>query len=496
MIPLRTIRNITAKTPDRSAVISAHAALSWKDFQQRTEATLEFLLQHFDSPPSTLAFYVVQNQIELLPWLSACATLGISITGIDYTLENQTIARIIDGMGADFILYSRSVFPEEAYAHCNNIRFFDIDLPAIPLAAINPVTLPDRIRISDSVSRPFCSISFTSGSSGFPKSVIRTQSFDRRRFDYFISRHNFTEDDKFLLSMPLYHAAGNGWARLFLGLGATVYLTDIESPEDIVDAFVNSEITATVMHPNLLRLVLDMLDTFGQNFILALRWLLVGGKNFPPSLKHRALNQLGDVVYEYYGTTETGLNTLVEPSDLRCVPSSVGRPIEGNSIAIVDADGTELPKRIIGSVVVESYMNMHSYGDGSVNELFIKGVRYLWTPDHGYLDEDGRLYLVNRTGTGRAFYPVYRLEDHIRRLHGVTDVFMLQRGSSPKPDCALALRQSQVITEQMIEEIKRLAADQMIELANVYIVDRIPYNPSGKVNTMELKQMIGVEMVA
>lgn len=490
MIPLATIREIAAKTPDKPAISENNRSLSWRQFEERTIATIA-LLQPVCGDSLTQGFYVTYNRIELLPWLAAAATLGIPMTGIDYTLDPEVIVELINAMRSDLVVFSCHAFPKDARTHCRAKNLFDIDAPYTCTTTVTPEL--DQARPSGA---PFRALSFTSGTSGTPKSVIRTQSFEKRRFEFFSGRYSFSAHDKFLVSMPLYHAAGNGWAKLFLSLGATIYLAAIDSPHDVAVTLATAGITASVMHPNLLRLVLDQLDRFEAAKAITLRWLLIGGKHFSPLQKQRALARLGDVIYEYYGTTETGVNTLAEPCDLKHAPASVGRVFDGNTIAIVDTKGKQLPANTVGRVAVASYMNMSTYGDGSVDEVFLDDTRHLQTPDHGYIDDDGRLYLVNRAGNSAHHSSIYQLEDRLRTLEGVVDVCLAQQPGSSSFDCVFELSLTHGIKPPPAAAIKHLAATLNVELARIYIVDGIPYSPSGKVRYQALRRLTKMDMVA
>lgn len=195
-----------------------------------------------------------------------------------------------------------------------------------------------------------------------------------------LRRSGVHQEDRFLVSMPLYHAAGNGWARLFMNLGATLYMAPVDAPDELAASLTRHNITASVMTPALLSLVLNMLESSGQPMSYTLRWLLIGGKHFPAHQKQLALKHFGSVVYEYYGTTETGVNTIAEPVDLVRYHDSVGRAFDGNTVKIVNSVGAPLMPGQTGTVAIASYMNMSNYGDGSANALFLDGERYLSPP--------------------------------------------------------------------------------------------------------------------
>ncbi len=343
-------------------------------------------------------------------------------------------------------------------------------------------------------TRPFRAISFTSGTSGRPKPVIRNGSFDARRFAYFTARYGFSSADRHLATIPFYHAAGGGWARLFLQLGATLVLAP---PDDAIEAaeLIRREwITSSTMTPPILS---GVLRHVAQNRARVtpnqLRFVLVGGKHFPAPAKQEALQVLGPVVYEYYGTTETGVNTIAEPADLLTHPASVGRVYDGNKILILDPERRPVPAGIVGSVAIASYMNMDGYLGAAANKTQIDGERYLVTSEAGYLDEDGRLFLLNRS-QGADSVNLYALENAIRQIRGVDDVALVRKTEAGPVavHCAVVLKASAAVSAQEVEaRVADIVRRERVALARFELLDQIPYSPSGKVRAAELESAIG-----
>ena len=81
------------------------------------------------------------------------------------------------------------------------------------------------------------------------------------------------------------------------------------------------KITTTLMTPPILEKVVDRIES--SNFYNdSIRFIMVGGKNFPVLLKLRALKIFGNIINEYYGSSETGINTLSNSNDIRKYPES------------------------------------------------------------------------------------------------------------------------------------------------------------------------------
>ena len=499
MIPLSRIEEIAASRADLAAIVAGAETLSWRQYADAVRDAAEGLAGAVALDELRTVAFLSHNRAELVVAASAAATLKTTLCGLDYSLSQNALAELLERIEADLLIVSSSFLADRGI----NVRTLaagravvDLDnrLPgATPYAAF--AGLAAGRRAPNAPARPFRAISFTSGTSGTPKPVIRTASFDARRFAYFTARYGFSSADRHLATIPLYHAAGGGWARLFIQLGATLVLAPPDDPLEAAELIRREWITSSTMTPPILSGVLREVAR-GRARVTPnqLRFVLVGGKHFPAPAKQEALQVLGPVVYEYYGTTETGVNTIAEPADLLTHPASVGRVYDGNRILILDPERKPVPEGIVGSVAIASYMNMDTYLGAPANRVQIDGERYLITSEAGYLDEDGRLYLLNRS-QGTDSVNLYALENAIRHIRGVEDVALLRRaGAGPVAvDCAVVLKAS--AGTGAADEVRARAAEilrrERITLARFEPLDQIPYSPSGKVRAAALEEAIG-----
>ena len=500
MIHLKVITKHAQARPTAHALTDTKSVMTWDGFRQETERIIAFLLNHYGRELPRQAAYISQTRIEMMPWLAALTTLGIPFTGLDYSLSPAALNALNNSIGTDLLLLSTKSISQvdNVIALANdNAMIFDLDSLSMPFIGrsmadnrnVAAALLIENIGLQ---GRPYRAVGFTSGTTGLPKTVLRYESFDQRRFAYFAERYRFTSEDLFFSAMPAYHAAGNGWVRLFLSLGATVCISSGESPHEILNTLISKRITATVMTPVLLNQLVNEATILKVTSVPSLRWLLVGGKHLPAALKLRALAQLGPSLHEYYGTTETGVNTIAEPADIANYPSSVGKVYDGNAIAILDTARQPLPAGCSGSIAVDSYMNMASYGDGHAHAVELKGKRYLITPDQGYLDQEGRLFLLNRSDTPGNHDHLYRLEDAIRSLPDIEDVAILSENENAPEEVTCALKVASVDQPEatIVAQVRLLAEREAIKLHSCRVVHAIPYSPSGKVRIRDLKLLL------
>jgi arginine decarboxylase len=512
MIKLQDIQAIATARGEFPAIVTEGYSWSWHTYAATVRHISQALCQRFDAGAITQAAFISDNRPELVALMAVFSTLGIPLAGVDYSLDSATMQRALQAIGANFlILASRTIGLTAAQA----LQQAQPDRPVIDLdgqldgaVALSQLQLPlDGPEVTPPSPRPLRSVLFTSGTSGDPKPVLRHQSIDVRRFGYFTRRYGFHAQDRFLVSIPLYHVAGSGWARNFQTLGAALYLAPIGQIDLQTRWIVQHGITATVTTPGHLEAISEAIQAVGAGRARSLRFVLVGGKNFSAEQKIRMRERLGPVVHEYYGSTETGVNTIAEPQDLLSHPQSVGRPYDGNQLRILDEQHQPLPTGEVGSVAIHSYLMMDHYADGSAQQTFVNGQRYLITPDRGYLDAQDRLYVLNRAAGAHGNFDTYALEAQLRQLPGVRDVaLMLHADAAEQPqrraDCALvlsapthALLPSDVTANQpvlLLQRARQLMQAAGLTVQRVQVVDSIPYNLSGKVRWPQLERLLDV----
>ncbi|MFK0003983.1 class I adenylate-forming enzyme family protein [Paenarthrobacter sp. NPDC090522] len=335
-------------------------------------------------------------------------------------------------------------------------------------------------------SRPFRALGFTSGTTGMPKTVIRTSPSEARRSQMLIRRYGFSPADVFLLGLPLAHASGHGWTRTLMTAGASVVIGDTD-PISLADSLKGSSITATLLVPPVLEEVvaeLQRADHSGQ-FRTNLRFLLTGGRHLSATLLGRVHQTLGPVLHSYYGTTETGLNTLADPMDLLANPRTSGRPVDGTTIVITDGHGRPQPVGTAGRVAVHSYMNASDYGTGPIPTIDLGGQEFILTSDVGRINPNGSLELLGRAGLeidAAACGDLIGLEDDLRLLPGVTAAAVQVSASCYVLNIVLAsdpgVSADPVLLQYMALQCARLRG--VVMPVKTDVVDRLRFNSTGK----------------
>jgi acyl-coenzyme A synthetase/AMP-(fatty) acid ligase len=172
-------------------------------------------------------------------------------------------------------------------------------------------------------------------------------------------------DDVIVCRVPLFHAFGLLNVTLTMLLGATLVLPDAFDPEGTLALIRRHRATACALVPVMLRRILDLPEeTRRRHDVGSLRIVLVSGSALRWELRQRAVESLGDVIHDLYGSTEAGWVAVATPREVRSRPGTVGRPVEGVEVAILGPDGTPAERGERGEIHVRSSARFEGYTSG------------------------------------------------------------------------------------------------------------------------------------
>lgn len=195
---------------------------------------------------------------------------------------------------------------------------------------------------------------------------------------------------------------------------------------------------------------------------------------------------IGDVLHSYYGTTETGINTIATPEDMKRQRRTAGYAIEGSSIEIVDSTGLPVSRGETGRVAVRSYMNADTYEDGDIPSTYIRGARYVITADTGRVDPDtDELLLLGRRNNAidrTDIVDIIGLEEEIKKLQFIDDAVGVFKDDAihiyvsvhSKGDVNI------VLTDKVLSTIASSVFKFAKNGAFIYYVKEVKYNLTGK----------------
>ena len=244
-----------------------------------------------------------------------------------------------------------------------------------------------------------CNIIYSSGTTGVPKGIVHTHLVRTLTALALAVEYSINASSTTLLTTPLF--TNSTWSALLptVATSGTTVLLPLFSPEAFFTAVQQEQPTHTLMVPTQLQGMIDHPE-FDKYDLSSLCTIISIGAILPLPIKRRILDKMGPVLMELYGLTE-GVATTLKPWEIETKTGSVGTPIAGTDIRIVDDEGNDLPHGEIGEIVGCSSGLMKHYHNRpeATAEIIWRDERdrtFIRTGDIGRFDEDGYLYILDR----------------------------------------------------------------------------------------------------
>jgi len=337
---------------------------------------------------------------------------------------------------------------------------------------------------------------YTSGTTGKPKGAVR--KFPRDTLPAamrFVAETPMRVDDIHLVPCPLYHSTAFAFMTLSHMLGGTVVLMDEFKPEALLEHVQRFGVTTMAVVPTMLHRVLALgPEVLARYNTRSLRIIFSGGAPLPGPLAIDVMNQFGDILYNFYGATETGLVTLGSPVDLRAAPGTIGRSIPGNEIRLLDDAGKEVPRGQVGELYVRNKLLVEGYHNDDAATRASMREGFFSVGDLGRQDRDGRYFLEGRKrdmiiSGGVNVYPA-EVEGVLEAHPGIAEVAVVGVEDAEWGERVRAFVVKKPGTELELGDLKawvrqRLAGAKVPR--DFVFLPALPRNPTGKVLKRDLR---------
>jgi acyl-CoA synthetase (AMP-forming)/AMP-acid ligase II len=345
------------------------------------------------------------------------------------------------------------------------------------------------------------SIIYTSGSSGVPKGVMLSHLNIKANADSICQYLNLTCDDIQMVVLPFFYVMGKSLLNTLFSVGGTIVINNkFAFPASVINQMVEEKVTLFSGVPSTYAFLLNRspLETF-RSELTSLRCCNQAGGHMASSIKKQLIKVLPnhtDICIMYGATEASARLTFLEPDQLENKINSIGKPIPGVRIKILDQNNREIATGQTGELVASGKNIMLGYWKDPVTTAKALDEYGYHTGDQGYMDEDGFYFIKGRKDSllkvgGHRINP-QEVEDAIIE----TDLAIESVVIGVKDDLlghkliALATPKDKDIDANMIlAKCSKLLPKYKMP-AKIKIVKFLPKNANGKINKNKCAELI------
>lgn len=482
---------------DRPAVIDELGEMTFAELDSSARALASSLHAHLDLSSEDRVGVMCRNHRGFIQAAVAASRLGCDLVPLNTDFAAPQLADVVRRERVTAAVYDQEFDPlfEEADFEGPRIVAWHEDDPGRH-------TLKTLIEVaSGEAPAPASSgrvVVLTSGTTGTPKGATRSIRLAglvpmaaAGLMDLGRIRRTPRSGDPFIVAPPLFHLYGLAGIMGAFALGSPVVIRRRFDAEATLEMIERSRAGILLAVPTMLGRIMSLPESTRSRYdTSSLRMIISGAAPLSPELAKAVMDEFGDILYNGYASTESGAGTLAAPADLRAAPGTVGKPMAGARIKILDQEGLELPQGETGRIFIGSPLQFEGYTGGGGKEM-IDGL--MSTGDLGHFDPNGRLFIDGRdddliVSGGENVFP-QEVEDLLSAHEAVADaaVFGVEdQEFGQRLGAQVVLESGSSATE---DELKGFVRDRLARYKvprQIEFVEELPRTATGKLQRRKL----------
>lgn len=476
-----------ALAPNRIAVDLGNSVVTYDELGRLTDQLAE-RLRASGLGLGELLLLTGSDELSLLVGALGTAAAGGSFAMLRRSMSPVFVRDRFGAMGPRFILTDR---PDTRLAGMTTL-FIDISGLRSDVAAAR-ASISSAVPLSNHGTNPFC-LMVGSGSTGAPKIFVASHSEEIALLEARITALSLSPADQVASYSHLEFASSLRHSLAALAAGSTLKLYP-KDRETFVADLMHSNVTVLNVPVMALHTLLGAFRN-AQGVLPALRFLGAGNAQISETLRHETDRHLTRHLHVLYGTNELGLMTMAPPEVWRRSPGTIGRPIPGVELQIVDTEGRRVSDGNNGLMRFRKHSMLTAYVNAP--ELTERSFRDGWfyPMDVGSVAADGLTRFLGRADdlmifNGINIYPA-EIEMCLRTLPGLRDVAAIPLSHPVHQDVPVCV--------VVLEEGAHLSAEHILEWGKprlgvasprkIFILDAIPRDEQGKLLRPQLRKML------
>ncbi|MCH7790426.1 MAG: AMP-binding protein [Acidobacteria bacterium] len=510
------LRTACAVHGDREAIVDGEKRWTYAHLQSRVDVTAAALIASGLEPGDRVAIWAPNSAAWAAISYGVYAAGGVLVpistrykaAEAEYLLETAQV-KFLFAVGS--FLDNDLVAMRTTMGPLNDLQA-TIDMPGE--ATGHDTTWPDFIARAEAVEEAAVlereaqlaadspsDIAFTSGTTGAPKGAMLSHGASVATYLAWTNSVGLTTQDRYLITYPFFHTAGLKSGILASALvGATMHTVAVFDPEALMETVQREQITVLPGPPTVFQMMLDHPDRADFD-LSSLRCSVTGAAVVPVEVIKAMRSVLDiDVVVTGYGLTETtGTVSMCSFNDSpKVVAGTVGRPLEGVEVRVVDADGVDQATGDSGEILVRGFNVMAGYfNDPEATAEAIDADGWLRTGDIGLIDAAGNLSITDRLKDmfivgGFNAYPA-EIESMMLERDEIVQVAVVGIADDRLGEVGAAFVVPADACEIDVDELRVWCRERMANFKvprRFEIVTQLPMTPSGKVQKPVLRERL------
>lgn len=490
----REVEQAYLACPDRTALIDDSGTLTYKQLRTHSRILASYLRQEF--PGEIHLGVMARNGRGIIYPLSAKGYAGATIYLLNIGSSKEQLTASLKRDGVNVLVIDEEFLPRLDTAKIDipvivAHRDTNDELPYPDLDGIIATHSPNKL---PAFPKHGPIVVMSSGTTGIPKGVIRNEPVLPTVLAGILAKVPWKAGMKVQCTASMFHAWGWACLNIALGMRGTIVTRRIFDPEAVYRDIETHKLDAMLSSPIFLKQLLAVKDNEKYD-CSSLKFIFSSGNALSSWLVEGLFARFGPIVCNLYGSTEISAVAVASMEDIAARHTTAGPVCTGTELIILDDNDQPSAVGTPGRIFCHNSVTLIGYTDPTIpmkrhNNLVQIG-------DRGYLDNDGYLYVLGRADDmiivgGENVYP-RSVEEILEEMPGISDLYAggVDDASTFKRIAVWLVRQNNEAGAELTDEsVKAWVADKLAEHSvprDVYFVDSLPRNPTGKVIPSQLQ---------
>ncbi len=470
--------------------------------------------------PGEHIMWLGQNSLEVTAIVHAARKVGLVSVPLNYRLTDDEAVFVINDSDA-VVVYADVAYAEmleRLQPRLDSVRHVvifggpgpvddhgrPVGISGGQLAEIDMLgapgepVLPDTFGDSESTEVKDRVMIYTSGTTGNPKGAVRSSTGGTDQRIAMVQLLGYTPDDVYITCGPLYHSGPGGFAALAFAMGQTVVVQHKFDAEDWLRLIDTYKCTSTFAAPTPIRMVCNLGEEVKARYDRSsMQKMVANAAPWPFALKEAYVEDFPpESLWEVYGSTEMGVNTVLEPADQMRKPGSCGKPAPLVELALFDDDRNLITEaNVPGELFVRSSSMFETYHKAQAKFDADDHQGWHTVGDVAYRDDEGFYFICDRKkdmiiSGGMNIYPA-EIESALEAHPEVFEVAVIGVESEQWGEDVLAVVVAEPGSNLDAAGVESYAREHLAGYKvprRIEFVDEIPKTGSNKILKRDLRQ--------